>query len=64
MKSSGTKRLWGSLSLVMLNAVQPKKDFSIYIFLENFEKFPEKKQKLSGKLLTGLVSMNIFRDMF
>ena len=57
---SGTKRLWGYSSLVKLHGVQLKKNFSIYFFLENFEKWPEKKQKLSEKLLTGLVSMNIF----
>ena len=38
-------------------------------FPENFKKSPQKKththkKKLSEKLLTGLVSMNIFTDMF
>ena len=46
-----------------LYALQLENNFSIYLFLENFEKCPEKKtQKLSEKRLTGLVSMNIFTD--
>ena len=46
-------------------AVQLKKNFSIYFFLENFEKMSrKKKQKVSEKLLTGLVSINIFTDTF
>ena len=44
-------------------SIQLKNNFSIYFFLENFEKCPE-KNKLSEKLLTGLVSINIFTDMF
>ena len=63
-KCSGTKRLWGSCSLVKLHAVHLEKNFTIYFFLENFKKCPEKKQNLSEKLLTGLVSMNIFTDTF
>ena len=44
-------------------AAQLKKNFSIYFFLENFEKMSRKKQqKLSEKLLT--VSMNVFTDTF
>ena len=34
------------------------------LFLENFEKRSVKKQKLSEKLLTQLVSMNIFTHTF
>ena len=41
-----------------------KKDFSMYFFLENVEKCPEKKQNPSEKLLTGLASINIFTDTF
>ena len=42
-----------------------KKNFSIYFFLDNFEKCPEKKnKKLSEKILTELVSVNIFTDTF
>ena len=44
-------------------AVQLKKNFSIYFFLENFGKMSRKK-KVSEKLLTGLVSINIFTDTF
>ena len=36
----------------------------MYFFLENFEKYPEKKQNLSEKLITGLVLMNVFTDTF
>ena len=43
MECSGTKRLQGSLTLLKLYAVHLKKNFSIYFFLENFEKCPEKK---------------------
>ena len=35
---SGTKRLWGSLSLVKPYVVHLKKNFSIYFFLENFDR--------------------------
>ena len=37
---SGMKCLWGSLSLVKLYTVHLKKNFSLYFFLENFEKCP------------------------
>ena len=43
MECSGTKRLRGSPSLVKLYAVHLKKNISINVFLENFEKCPEKK---------------------
>ena len=49
-KCSGTKRLWGSLSLVKLHAVHLEKNFSIYFFLENFKKCPEKKTKTFRKI--------------
>ena len=62
------KHLWGSLSLVNLHAVQLKKNFSIYFFLENFtisqKMSRKKKQKPSEKFLTGLALMNIFTDTF
>ena len=35
---SGTKRLWGSLSLVKPYVVHLKRNFSIYFFLGNFKK--------------------------
>ena len=52
MKRSGTKRLWGSLSLVNLHAVQLKTNFSIYFFLENFKKCTEKKTKTFRKIIS------------
>ena len=44
------KRLWGSISLVKLYAVQLKKNVSIDFFLEIFEKYPEKKHKNFRKI--------------
>ena len=41
-----------------------KKEFLQFNQKKKFEKCPEKTQKLSEKLLTGLVSMNIFTDTF
>ena len=46
------------------HAVQLKKNFSMNFFVKYLKKCPEKKKKLSEKLLTRLVSMNIFRDTF
>ena len=50
-KCFGTKSLWGSLPLVKLHAVQLKHNFSIYFFLENFKKYPEKKPKTFRKII-------------
>ena len=47
--------LWGSLSLVKLNAVQLKKNFSVYFFLENFEKCPEKNKNFQKNYYHGLL---------
>ena len=41
-----------------------KKEFIHIPFPSKFRKMSRKKQKLSEKLLTGLVSMNIFTDTF
>ena len=41
-----------------------KKEFLHILFPWKFRKMSRKKQKLSEKLLTGLVSMNIFTDTF
>ena len=63
-KCSGTKRLWGRFSLVKLHAVHLEKNFSIYFFLENFKKCPEKNPQKHWERLTGFVSMNISANAF